>query len=499
MTRGTWCGLAGVVVAALLAVMPAPADATLWWYGRDSLTGQDNATCRQSGFWQTDATTCSTPGPNYLDTPTGDPNKVHIREGGIGEMAQVNSSGDYCFHHHLRGGGYWDVRPTADQSPYTDFRAASSINDTDFYRYQQADHLNNRCQAFGTQWGQHVYGVQNNYCADDQLTAPCGMAHYVSFANESLRDRPWDPLFGPYATLNITITADPRAMNLDGEDPNPTDGILPPQGGAWGYVCGLFQEIYHLSEPQQMLEYCFETWKAGRGFPNIQYDERAQCQSFGINNIDQVIARFGSYTRKFATPRHGTPETEFLASKQNGASQRYLISITRPDMVNAIRQSKSQCVRDGSISENPGDWALVGINHGMEGGGLTRIGGNESRLELYTTTDTLSEGQVMTQGQQIVSMNGMYRAQMQNDGNFVVYDAGNRPVWASGSTYGSTNAWLSMQPDDNLVIYPQQGPPAIWQTNTMTAAPSAEKSRLVMQNDGNLVLYRAGVATWSIW
>jgi hypothetical protein len=52
------------------------------------------------------------------------------------------------------------------------------------------------------------------------------------------------------------------------------------------------------------------------------------------------------------------------------------------------------------------------------------------------------------------------QAYMQNDGNFVVYDASIVPRWSSG-TAGAFGAYLAVQSDSNLVIYSGCGP-AIW-------------------------------------
>lgn len=51
------------------------------------------------------------------------------------------------------------------------------------------------------------------------------------------------------------------------------------------------------------------------------------------------------------------------------------------------------------------------------------------------------------------------RATMQSDGNFVVYDAFNRALFDTG-THGNANTILLMQDDGNLVIYAPHGP--IW-------------------------------------
>lgn len=57
-----------------------------------------------------------------------------------------------------------------------------------------------------------------------------------------------------------------------------------------------------------------------------------------------------------------------------------------------------------------------------------------------------------------------YYAQLQADGNFVVYTASDVPVWASGSS-GNPGSYLSIQNDGNMNILNQTGQ-AVWSSNT---------------------------------
>ncbi|AKJ02084.1 D-alanyl-D-alanine carboxypeptidase-like protein [Archangium gephyra] len=104
------------------------------------------------------------------------------------------------------------------------------------------------------------------------------------------------------------------------------------------------------------------------------------------------------------------------------------------------------------------------------------------------------------------------RAVMQADGNLVVYNPSNVALWQSG-TGGNTGAFLAVQDDGNVVIYNAAATRALWQTNTVLYASRLnpgetlgsarelrspdEKHRLVMQADGNLVVYSpTGAARW---
>ncbi|PYC67045.1 hypothetical protein C7C46_30535 [Streptomyces tateyamensis] len=107
-------------------------------------------------------------------------------------------------------------------------------------------------------------------------------------------------------------------------------------------------------------------------------------------------------------------------------------------------------------------------------------------------------------------------AVMQRDGNLVVYRTDGAALWAS-FTDGNPGATLTVQEDGNVVVYRPGGGPgtggAVWASGSyaMPATVSggqgltagrwvdAKQTRLAMQADGNLVLYRKsdGAAIWS--
>jgi hypothetical protein len=115
---------------------------------------------------------------------------------------------------------------------------------------------------------------------------------------------------------------------------------------------------------------------------------------------------------------------------------------------------------------------------------------------------TLGLNQGLTQGQKLISSNKIWEAILQTDGNFVVYENGKKPVWAT-DTSGHKPVFLILQGDGNLVLYKGTGTGdqggAIWNSRTQ----GHNSVFLIMQDDGNLVLYKGtgpvdqGGAIWN--
>ena len=103
--------------------------------------------------------------------------------------------------------------------------------------------------------------------------------------------------------------------------------------------------------------------------------------------------------------------------------------------------------------------------------------------------DTMGTNRVLRRGMSLHSANGQYTLVLQaSDGNFVLYAPGGRALWASGRAAD----FVVMQSDGNLVGYLNNGKPT-WATNTAGSGGS----RLVVQNDGNVVIYSATRAVWA--
>jgi hypothetical protein len=123
-------------------------------------------------------------------------------------------------------------------------------------------------------------------------------------------------------------------------------------------------------------------------------------------------------------------------------------------------------------------------------------------LSLSVTSSELTAGQSLTAGESLTSPSNLYHADMQSDGNFVVYPAGDNSstggaIWNS-QTEGNPGDYVTLQTDGNLVIYPAGDNSttggALWNAGT----EGNTNVTLTMQDDGNLVVYSSsGQALWS--
>lgn len=113
--------------------------------------------------------------------------------------------------------------------------------------------------------------------------------------------------------------------------------------------------------------------------------------------------------------------------------------------------------------------------------------------------NTLTAGQSLNPGEALQSDNGKYSLQMQGDGNLVEYEGAasiESAIWASGTSDLPSfmrPVRADMQDDGNLVLYAATGTPA-WASGT----DGNPGSRLVVQDDRNLAIYNAsGAQIWA--
>merc|ERR1712232_12657 len=116
------------------------------------------------------------------------------------------------------------------------------------------------------------------------------------------------------------------------------------------------------------------------------------------------------------------------------------------------------------------------------------------------SSDRLTNGASLTQGNSLQSTNQAYFITMQGDGNLVLYvSTDHRPhnaVWSSKSNGKGTAPYkLIMQDDGNLVVYDTYST-AIWASNTNKKG--TKPHRCIIQNDRNFVIYDGNnTATWA--
>ena len=140
---------------------------------------------------------------------------------------------------------------------------------------------------------------------------------------------------------------------------------------------------------------------------------------------------------------------------------------------------------------------------------------DDGNLVLYDTTNTpiwatgtnqfqniiTSESAPLMMGQALTSPNRIYQAVMQTDGNFVVYH-GTTALWATGTTGPTSNGSpngspyeMVLTPDGDLehLAYGQTCPtytPCIANWSSNSKGKGTPPYKLTMQDDGNLVRLR---------
>ena len=106
-------------------------------------------------------------------------------------------------------------------------------------------------------------------------------------------------------------------------------------------------------------------------------------------------------------------------------------------------------------------------------------------------TNQLTPGAIMNAGDYIVSPNGRFVTTMQYDGNLVTY-LGSKVVWSSG-TYGGYGNYAKFQSDGNLVVYRVDGSYGGWNSTTWNSGSDA----VTLGTDGNLVIAAGATRKWA--
>ena len=104
--------------------------------------------------------------------------------------------------------------------------------------------------------------------------------------------------------------------------------------------------------------------------------------------------------------------------------------------------------------------------------------------------DWLVPGRTLGVGDSVDSCDGRFQLVMQGDGNLVLYQRRVGALWSSG-THGTGADRATMQEDGNLVVY--AGGTARWSSGTHGRPGSVA----VVQSDGNLVIHASGGPAWA--
>lgn len=114
-----------------------------------------------------------------------------------------------------------------------------------------------------------------------------------------------------------------------------------------------------------------------------------------------------------------------------------------------------------------------------------------SRSAVRPTATLVESGRLLVDGQYVDSPGGQYRLEMQSDGDLSLSVAGGRVLWESG-TSDSQGAFAIMQSDGNFAVY-SSSDRLLWETDT-GGNPGAD---LAVQSNADLVIYGASGPLWS--
>ena len=139
-----------------------------------------------------------------------------------------------------------------------------------------------------------------------------------------------------------------------------------------------------------------------------------------------------------------------------------------------------------------GTWGFSGASLRLQDDGNLVIYQNGHAIWTYGGSykgNTMYESEALQPGAFLLSPNHQFELIMQPDGNLVLYNAGKEASWSS-QTSGPGN-YVVMQPEGNLVVYNEA---KVAQQATGTWGFSG--AYLQLQDDGNLVVYQDGHPIW---
>ncbi|HUN78379.1 MAG TPA: hypothetical protein VMU32_05630 [Solirubrobacteraceae bacterium] len=341
-----------MLVILLAGGASAAQAASFYWYG------ENNSTCWQVGELGSPRLECDSVGAGYLPTPGNYSNGLaHMLEdesGGINEDFSLSPSGDYCTYYRI-GGAVIDQQDSTNEGPTSGFTTP-----TPYSSYQEGDKTSgayNACQADGTDWGQVMRGASGKGCGGEG--GACGMKHYVSLAGLNGRDRPFDSRFG---SPSLRISTEAWVHTLSGSSE---------VRGGWGFVCPELED----TTTHGVLEYCLEEWRGAKDEAKWKTEHVGQCDG----RAAEIISYF-SPGASLATEISGSANTFEVGPTGGG---HYEAGITEANLVNAINLANASCAGWG-ISTTPANYALIGVEQGIEAWDVSAVGAYSQNLQLRT-------------------------------------------------------------------------------------------------------------------
>jgi hypothetical protein len=343
--RRTMFAVLSAAILLLCVTSTAFATSSFYWYG------SGGSTCWQTGQLGSPSEGCDSVGAGYLPTPGHHAGGLeHMVEGGISADLGLSSNGDYCNYYGV--GDNLTLQISGNQGGATGYTTPEP-----FSSYQEGDANGSVCQANGSHWGQEVRsGVSGNLCG----TGTCGMHHYASFVNQRSDNLPWSGVFGE-PSLVISAEADVQTFTHSGTS-----------YGGWGYVCPVLED----TEPSfhGVIEYCVEEWRSSNDASSWKGEGFGECG--GSSAIIHSLFYSGT---QYVTEMSGSAN-----STESAGNAHYEAKITRTNLINAVKLVNSNCA-GWHLSENPENYALIGVEQGLEGwDGLTELAGSTGNLQLHT-------------------------------------------------------------------------------------------------------------------
>ncbi len=420
-----------LTTAALLCAGPSLAQATssFYWYG------ENDSTCWQTGQLGSPSTACGEAvGPGFLS-------KSGSLKGGLAHMDEVSAGGS-AEGIQLPDGNYCDYYKIGDDIFREESNNQGGVTGytppTPYKSYQESDPYGNVCQADGATWGQEVgTGDPSNNCYNT-----CGMHHIVSL--HELSDHPWAGWFGE-PSLAVSAEALAHTVTFSGESA---------YNMAWGYVCPLLED----TTTGYILEYCFEEWRSVYNPPQWKEERIGTC---GPNGYDTVVTYFWPGT-KLATEQGGSANTFEFSGTPSGWTH-FAAAITKTNLLTSIDLAKEPPTKSGcgtNFSTNPEQYALVGVEQGVEGEHkLSGIGGAGRNLQVRTEYTQLppeaSTSAASSVTEEQATLNGTVNPKGTTTHYYFQY--GETTAYGSSTSEGNAGSSTSSVPENATVTGLQAG------------------------------------------